>query len=595
MNWHLSAAACSQPFIRPGEFKMLAPEQLEGLPGLTLGDALGRGAFGAVYRARHHALDVDVAVKVMETFALDAAGPDQTLREAKLMARLDHPNLLRIFHAGQTRNIVYLILELMDGGSCKCMRSLPPDRALPIAKQLLSGLQALHDARILHRDIKPANCLHRLHDARVKLADLGIAADWKTVSANYDWAGTIPFMAPELFDQPPKYSPLSDIYALGVTLACLFLASDPFPAGSFGELRDWVLTGTRPHIASQRPDLPSALARLVDSMMSLRPTDRPGSAAEALVTLAGCEAVAPTDGPLVAPTDAPPTFSELSTRPPGNTIRQAARIGAWELGEVVYSSSNWLANVVTHVHTGKAARLMHLKRTGPLGKRSEFILSSAERASRFIHPHLVEVIDWGLCADSAYVVTATQGRSLHDLIENGQPLEQHLAIPFMAALADALLYLHGSGFVYQLLDPGAAVIGGDARSALLSWPVYCVPVGSAVVGPDGQSQRFSVQAYGAPEVLSGQSETIEPSVDLYGLGATFCYLLTGWDAYFAARKERKLPNLRMHSDSVTGSFVALIARLTDPDPQRRPTALQTKDELYRIGAQLGIRVGKTPD
>jgi serine/threonine protein kinase len=273
------------------------------------------------------------------------------------------------------------------------------------------------------------------------------------------------------------------------------------------------------------------------------------------------------------------------------TIQQAARVGAWELGEVVYSSSNWRGHVVTHVHTGKAARLMHLQPTGPLAERSDFILSAAERAARFTHPHLVEVIDWGLSAGRAYVVTASQGRTLQDLVDNGRPLEEHIAIPFMAALADALTYLHGLGFVYQLLDPGATVVGSDARSALLSWPVYCVQAGSAATGSGGKSQRFLVRAYAAPEILSGESRTIEPSVDLFGLGATFCYLLAGKDAYFTARKEGRLPDLRTHSTSITAPFAGLIGRLTHPDPERRPSALQAKEELSRIGVQLGIRMG----
>jgi serine/threonine protein kinase len=87
-------------------------------------------------------------------------------------------------------------------------------------------------ARILHRDIKPANCLKRT-DARIKLADLGLAMD---VAASGDeareTAGTIPFMAPELFDNPPRYTPASDLYALGMTLACFVLEAMPFPRGT---------------------------------------------------------------------------------------------------------------------------------------------------------------------------------------------------------------------------------------------------------------------------------------------------------------------------------------------------------------------------
>jgi serine/threonine-protein kinase len=246
---------------------------------------------------------------------------------------------------------------------------------------------------------------------------------------------------------------------------------------------------------------------------------------------------------------------------------------------------------VTHVHTGGAARLVRLKPTGPLADKSEFILAAAERASRFNHPNLVNVIDWGLFGGRVYVVLTAQGRTLKDLVDNGQPLEEHVAILFMAALADALAYLHGLGFVYQFVDPNSGLVGSDARSALLSWPLFCVPTGSASVGAGGESQRFLVQAYAAPEILSGVSTTIEPSVDLFGLGAAFCYLLAGKDAYFSARKEGRLPDLRTQPAPLTAPFAGLIARLTHSDPQQRPSALQIKEELCRIGRNLGIRVG----
>ncbi|MBS0261880.1 MAG: protein kinase, partial [Planctomycetes bacterium] len=512
---------------------MPIPENTDELPGLTLGEPLGQGAFGAVYRARHHALGIDVAVKILSSATLETIRPEQSLREAQLMARLDHPNLLRIFHAGQTDDAIYLVMELMDGGSCKNLRNLSPAQAVAVARQLLSGLQALHDARILHRDIKPANCLHRLHDARIKLADLGIAADWHENDPDCSWAGTIPFMAPELFSRTPRFSPQTDLYALGVTLACLVLPADPFPTGSLQVVRDWIVNAPRPPISHQRPDLPQALARLIDRLMSRDLNERPGSAAAALVLLSNCDQNA-AGAPLVPSAAATPSVpTDISTLPPDNTIQVRPRVGAWVLGEVVFSTSNWHAQIVTHSDTGKAARFVQLKPTGPIGKQSPFILAAAERAAQFCHPHIVEVIDWGWRDETAFVVTGAQGRSFHDLLDNGQPLEPHVAIPFMMALADALSYLHGLGYVYQLVDPGAAVVGSDAQSAQLSWPVYCVPAGSPVVGANKQSQRFFVQSFAAPEVLNGQSRIIEPSVDLYGLGATFCCLLTGREAYYA--------------------------------------------------------------
>jgi serine/threonine protein kinase len=556
------------------------------IPGLSLGEVLGRGGFGAVYRARHHMLDIDVAVKLLDTTMIDAAGMDWTLREARLMARLDHPNLLRIYDARRTEKAIYLILELMDSGSCRGMRNLPADRALAVAKQLLSGLQALHDARILHRDVKPANCLYRTNDGRVKLADLGIAADWVTFAASYEWAGTIPFMAPELFDRPARFSPSSDLYALGVTLACLLLPADPFPAGPAEAVQDWILHGTRPPIHSLRPDLPPGLSGLVIRMMSFRPEDRPASAAEALTTLTALEAIAPV-GRVAGQV---PASTAVSTRASEDTAPQGLKIGPWVLGETVYSSSNWHGYVVTHSHTGTAARLMQLQPTGPLANQSEFILSAAERSSRLSHPHLIAILDWGLCDGQAFVVTEAQGRTLQDLVDSGQPLGEPTALVFMAALSDALSYLHGLGLVYQNVDPGAAVIGSDARSARLSWPVYCVPAGSVPNDPSGRRRRILVRAFAAPEVLSGQAETIEASVDLYGLGATFYYLLVGKEAYYAARKQGALPNVRKHAEAVTAPLARLVADLISSDPKQRPLATTVRAEVVKIARQIGVAI-----
>lgn len=262
--------------------------------GVRLGDRLGQGGFGTVYRGRHLALDVDVAIKLITGVDLDSGGIEYALKEARLMARLDHPNLLRIFDAGRSGTSIYFVLELMSGGSSKSLRSLPGDRALSVSRQLLSGLQALHDARILHRDIKPANCLLRAEDGRVKLADLGIAADLGTQTRPIlEAAGTIPFMAPELFESPPDFSERSDLYALGMTLACLTLEADPFPRGDFDALRSWVMSGTRPHLRSRRPDLPPALTALIDRMISPNPAVRTPSAGEALAALSGVTEMAP--------------------------------------------------------------------------------------------------------------------------------------------------------------------------------------------------------------------------------------------------------------------------------------------------------------
>jgi serine/threonine protein kinase len=122
---------------------------------VDVGPLLGRGGFAAVYRGRHRALDTDVAVKIVETPPGDAPAVERVLREARLMARLDHPNLLRIYDAGRLGASIYLVLEMMDGGSLLGLRKVPAGTLTDLAQQLPAGLQALHEANVLHRDVKP--------------------------------------------------------------------------------------------------------------------------------------------------------------------------------------------------------------------------------------------------------------------------------------------------------------------------------------------------------------------------------------------------------------------------------------------------------
>src|SRR5688500_8257394 len=94
------------------------------VPGVTLGQRLGEGAFGQVYRGRHETLQVEVAVKLIDVRRLPATEQVRVPQEAQLMARLDHPNLLRVFDAGTVGDQAYIVVELMDGGSCAGLNHL---------------------------------------------------------------------------------------------------------------------------------------------------------------------------------------------------------------------------------------------------------------------------------------------------------------------------------------------------------------------------------------------------------------------------------------------------------------------------------------
>jgi serine/threonine protein kinase len=525
-----------------------------------------------VFLGHHRALDLPVAVKVLDRLH-KPADLQRALREGRIMARLDHPNIVRIHDTGSVDGVVYHVLEFLDGGSLESARRLPPAVLEDVARQLLSALQCLHHARVVHRDIKPGNCLRRKADGRVKLADLGVAVSDATAErTREDLAGTVPFMAPELFEGAPQASASTDLYALGMTLACLALEENPFPAGTLGQLLEWVARGSKPSLVARRPDLPRALAALVDALLAQHPEARPKSAAQALCMLDDtCCAPLPARGSL------PPT---------------EPRMGAWRLGDLLREGVNWRTFAAVHSRTGLAARLVHLRAHGTLQNATDVVLEAASHAAEVAHPAVLEVYDWGRWDGRAYVVTAPQGRGLEDLVRAAGPLPEAEAAGLVADLADAVAYLHARGLVFQIVEPGAVTLAADGRSAQLGWPLYCVKAGSLATPAVGGSPRMMVLAHAAPEVFRG-ALTIEAPVDLYGLGEVLFYLLAGRRAHpgesmgeLAVSKLGAVPSLASLAPEVTAPTVSLATRLLDPEPARRPSAAEVRDTLRRIGRRL---------
>ena len=532
------------------------------VPGIRIESQLGAGGFGTVFRGRHHFLDVDVAVKVVRSSASDLDG---ALHEARIMSRLDHPNLLRVLDARPYRDGIYLVMEYMDGGSLAGAFRIPAGRALRITRQLLSGLQALHDAEIVHRDVKPANCLVRTSDKRIKLGDLGIAVELAADTGRIrELAGTLPFMAPELFEPTPRFGPRSDLYALGLSIAALGLDEHPCPSEGLSEIIEWSRQGPRPRLAVERPDWSPPLCSVVQRMMQPEAHKRPSSASEALSLL----------GAGVA--------EEADTTSSGPVI------GPWIVGAELRSTANWEVRAVTHSASATPGRLSRLRSTGPLGRSnrrgdgksiSEVVMAAAERSSRLEHPNLLRLLDWGLLGGTPWVVTAAHGQRLEEVIEAGGVWNEEDALGLAVALAEVLAYLHRQGLVYQILDPGSVMLGADGLRPLLSWPIYCVPAGS-----DREEQRVFVPRYSPVETWDS-SCNIQPARDLYGLGEVLTFVLSGDTAYelpkdidvpqLIQRKMSPAPSIRERVQTVTAPTAALISDLLDPDYRQRPSATET--------------------
>jgi tRNA A-37 threonylcarbamoyl transferase component Bud32 len=210
----------------PGRFDVPSPEQLGGLfPQLEILELLGQGGMGAVYKARQPGLDRVVALKVLPPEAgRDPAFAERFAREARALAKLNHPNVVTVYDFGQADGLYYFLMEYVDGINLRqALRAgqLKPAEALKIVPQICDALQYAHDEGVVHRDIKPENILLDKR-GRVKITDFGLAKLLGRVPADVNLTGpqqvmgTLHYMAPEQMERPLEVDHRADIYSLGV-------------------------------------------------------------------------------------------------------------------------------------------------------------------------------------------------------------------------------------------------------------------------------------------------------------------------------------------------------------------------------------------
>ena len=222
-----AAATPTEAGQPPGE--RLAPPPLEtvmaAFPQLEIIELIGHGGMGVVFKARQPKLDRFVALKLLpQALAGDAAFAERFNREAKVLARLNHPEIVTVYDFGQSGGFYYLLMEFVDGVNLRqAMQAghFSPQQALYLVPKICEALQFAHDEGILHRDIKPENILLDTR-GRVKIADFGIAKlmgearESVSLTASGMVVGTPHYMAPEQLEHPQDVDQRADIYSLGV-------------------------------------------------------------------------------------------------------------------------------------------------------------------------------------------------------------------------------------------------------------------------------------------------------------------------------------------------------------------------------------------
>jgi tRNA A-37 threonylcarbamoyl transferase component Bud32 len=243
-------------------------------------ELVGTGGMSSVYRARDSVLERRVALKILhEHFSADPEYVERFRREARAIARLNHPNIVTVIDRGEFGKRQFIVFEHIPGENLKEVvereGQLPVAQALALTHQIARGLAFAHQHGVVHRDVKPQNVLLD-ESGTAKVTDFGIARSLdpgEELTQTGTLLGTSDYIAPEQASGEP-IDARSDQYSLGVLLYELLTGEVPYPADSFMAVAMRHLRDPVPSVRERRRDVPDRVDKIVARAMAKRPADR---------------------------------------------------------------------------------------------------------------------------------------------------------------------------------------------------------------------------------------------------------------------------------------------------------------------------------
>jgi eukaryotic-like serine/threonine-protein kinase len=367
---------------------------MENLIGKTLGNyriesVIGTGGMGQVFRAAHIHLGREAAIKVLHAnLAAEPGFQARFLQEARAIASLKHPNIVEVHDFGEQDGSLYLIMELIDGGSLRqllltqktAQAGLPLWTGIDLVRQIADGLALAHVRGMVHRDIKPDNLL--LSDTRggnpvIKITDFGLVrlAESGVMTATGAVLGTAAYMSPEQC-QGVELDGRSDLYSLGVVLYEVATGYVPFQAKTLSAAVYNHVQVAPPPPRTVKPDLPLELDQIILRCLAKRPADRYGSAAElssALRTvLANQGAIKPHRGQAPEPAADKPDVTVVQPRSRRDAQAPPSSLGS----DSVLGTASGVPRIRLHDQTGKVLQTAELTAAGvTIGRTADNQLS----------------------------------------------------------------------------------------------------------------------------------------------------------------------------------------------------------------------------
>jgi serine/threonine protein kinase len=529
----------------PGQTESLSPPGpvdlllRHGIPGYEILGEVARGGMGIVYRARQRSLNRIVALKVMRRREHTTAQDRARFRvEAEAVARLDHPNIVRIHDFGEHEGLPYFSMEFVEGGSLAhklAAGPLPPAQAAHLVESLARAMDYAHGHRIIHRDLKPANILLAPAGSGgpdgerppaepganwvPKIADFGLVKcldeDLK-LTITHAVMGTASYMAPEQAGLRRDVGPAVDVYALGAILYEALTGRPPFRAAT-RELTILQVLCDEPVRPTQLiPGLPADVEGVCLKCLEKDPAQRyPGALAlaEDLHRFQGGE--------------------PLAIKPLSEWERQArwARRAGYEILEVSGCSVLGLTYRAVQLCLNRVVTLKTISsRSQSDPARREQFRTEAEVAAHMQHPNILQIYDFGEEYGQSYLALEhVEGGTLAERC-TGQPWPAREAAEMIEKLARATHHAHRQGIVHTNLRPFNVLLTDTGEPKITDFGLArLLEKGHKDTGQRGT--WGSLSNYMAPEQAAGRPEEIGPATDLHALGAMLYEMLTGRPPY----------------------------------------------------------------
>jgi serine/threonine-protein kinase len=258
---------------------------------------LGKGAMGVVYLGRDPKINRVVAIKTMalsQEFEEDELKDvkERFFREAETAGRLNHPNIVTIFDAGEEHDLAYIAMEFLKGKDLvpytKPGNLMPLAKAMDVVARVADALSYAHQNNVVHRDIKPANIMYEPESDSVKVTDFGIARITDSSRTKTGMVlGTPSYMSPEQL-AGKKIDGRSDLFSLGVMLFQMVSGKLPFEGDSMAQLMFKIANEPHPHVREHNPQVPECLAAIIDRALAKDNGQRYQTGAEMAADLRAC-------------------------------------------------------------------------------------------------------------------------------------------------------------------------------------------------------------------------------------------------------------------------------------------------------------------